>query len=57
MFVMLLCLIGKMTAATVSRRVPPCPRPSAALERFARHSAYRLNPELAEENNLQNECL
>lgn len=34
---------------------PPCLRPSAALGRFAHHSAHRLNPELAEENNMQNQ--
>lgn len=45
-----------MTAGSVSDGLPPCLRPSAALEQFARHSARHLNPELAEENNLQNQC-
>lgn len=43
-----------MIAGTVSG-LPPSLRPSAALERFARHSARRLNPEWAEENNWHNE--
>lgn len=44
-----------MTAGTVNDDLPACLRPSAALEQFARHSARRLNPELAGENNLQNQ--